>query len=78
MSNTAYVPSDAAREASDYFNSLPFEERAKLAPLLENYRQMGLAEARKEIGRIATLIDVRIRGIKAAGAPAFRDSEVTK
>lgn len=34
-----------AQAASDYFNSLPFEERGKLAPLLEDYRRMGVRAA---------------------------------
>lgn len=60
----AYTPSDAAREASDYFNSLPFEEREKLAPLLDNYRQMGLAEASAHLHRDLRIIDDRIRAIR--------------
>ena len=71
-----YVASPAAAAAGVYFNSLPFEERAKLAPLLEHYRQMGLAEARKEIGRIAILLDVRIREIRAGNLPIPRGPEV--
>lgn len=31
-------------EASDYYNSLSFEERARLAPLLEEYRLLGMRE----------------------------------
>jgi hypothetical protein len=48
-----YIPSDAANEGSDYFNALPIEERQKLAPLLEHYRQMGLAEAYEEMHALA-------------------------
>lgn len=67
--SSAYVPSDAAKMAGDYFNSLPREQRAKLAPLLEHHRQMGLAEARKELQRVLTLIDVRVREIRTRDEP---------
>jgi hypothetical protein len=59
-----YTPSPAAREASDYFNSLPREQRKKLAPLLDNYRQMGLAEAAAAHRNTSTKIRQRIRGIQ--------------
>jgi hypothetical protein len=62
----AYTASPAALEASDYFNSLPFEERAKLAPLLDDYRQMGLAEALDNIDVARRRIEDRIRGIRDA------------
>ena len=37
-------PAAAVKAASDYFNALPYEERKKLAPLLEEYRRMGMRE----------------------------------
>lgn len=70
--NSAYTPSDAAREASDYFNSLPFGEREKLAPLLDHYRQMGLAEAVGHLRRATLHINTRISGIHRAAPPNKR------
>lgn len=64
MTSRSYVPSDAAREASDYYNALPFEERRKLAPLLEHYRQMGLAEAADRFRGSLSRVDARIRDIR--------------
>jgi cell fate (sporulation/competence/biofilm development) regulator YmcA (YheA/YmcA/DUF963 family) len=61
---SAWTPSPAAKAASDYFNSLPFEQRCRLAPLLENYRQMGLAEAREMIEAVTTRIDGRVARIR--------------
>lgn len=43
--NALYFESPAAKASSDYLNSLPIEQRRMLAPVLEHYRQMGLAEA---------------------------------
>ena len=60
-----YVGSEESTAAGEYFNSLPFEERAKLAPLLEHYRQMGLAEAHAEINDVASNVKRRIEGIRA-------------
>jgi hypothetical protein len=65
-SKHGFAPSDAARKASDYFNALPQEEREKLAPLLEHYRQMGLAEAHVTVDAATRQIDVRIRRIRDA------------
>lgn len=62
----SYTPSRAAAEASDYFNALPIEERKKLAPLLEHYRQMGLAECGDVLRAELRRIDNRIRGIRDA------------
>lgn len=59
-----YHESDAAKAASAYFNSLPFEERQKLAPLLDHYRQMGLAEAFDYHEAARLRIQARIRGIR--------------
>jgi hypothetical protein len=64
MSNQ-FAPSDAAVKASDYFNTLPREQRAGLAPLLEHYRQMGIAEARRDLQRVLTGLDCRVREIRA-------------
>jgi hypothetical protein len=60
-----WAPSPAAKAASVYFNSLPIEERRKLAPLLDNYRQLGLAEARDQVGKVALSLDERIARIRA-------------
>lgn len=54
----------AAREASDYFNSLPREERVKLGPLLEEYRRMGMAEYAREVKAAARRMDNRMRNIE--------------
>lgn len=63
---SVYAPSDVARAASDYFNSLPEEERIKLAPLLENYRQMGLAEAAGHMDLAIARTVSRVRNIQKA------------
>jgi hypothetical protein len=65
MSRDLYVGSEKSKAASDYFNSLPQEERAKLAPLLEHYRQMGLAEAHGRINNAAQVVRRRIEEIRA-------------
>lgn len=65
-SNPWHQPSAAARAANVYYNSLPFEQRQKLAPLLENYRQMGLAEAREYQVSAARQVESRITGIRDA------------
>lgn len=66
MSNSAYAPSEAAKAASDYYNALPIEEKRKLAPLLEHYRQMGLAEAHEKVSMVVETLDRRISRIKRA------------
>lgn len=63
-SQSSYVPSEAAMDASDYYNALPFEEKQKLAPLLEHYRQMGLAEVQDNLRKEVRRIDDRIRRIR--------------
>jgi hypothetical protein len=45
MSDSRYDPSAAVQAASARFNALPREVRVELAPLLEHYRQLGVAEA---------------------------------
>lgn len=57
---------NAAREASDYFNSLSRDERAKLAPLLEEYRRMGMAEYARAVKATARSMDERMRAIEAS------------
>jgi hypothetical protein len=52
-----------AEAASVYFNSLPYEERATLAPLLEEYRRMGMREYADEVGFATALMTVRIANI---------------
>jgi hypothetical protein len=64
MADLRFAPSLAAKEASDYFNSLPYEEREKLAPLLDHYRQMGLAEAFDRMQAAARNVGDRIIGIR--------------
>lgn len=59
-----FMPSEAARAASDYFNALPFEERKKLAPLLDHYRQMGVAEANNHMRLVVQKNAKRIREIR--------------
>ena len=66
QSSTAFTPSEAAQAASDHFNALPLEERAKLAPLLEHYRQMGLAEADHAVRHASHALQARIRNIRNA------------
>jgi hypothetical protein len=70
MSGQRYGRSQVAREASDYYNALPIEERRKLAPLLENYRQMGLAEAADGLHALLRRTDARIRGISTEPSPS--------
>lgn len=65
MAKNLFVGSEEASAAGEYFNSLPREERAKLAPLLEHYRQMGLAEAHAEINDVVTNVKARIERIRA-------------
>jgi hypothetical protein len=55
-----------AQEASAYFNSLPIEQRKKLAPLLECYRRMGIEEADRAIRAVSRKLDDRAREITAA------------
>jgi hypothetical protein len=40
-----WTDTPAAQAASTYFNSLPYSMRAKLAPLLEDVRRRGYADA---------------------------------
>jgi hypothetical protein len=54
----------AARAASDYYNSLPFEQRRKLAPLLEDYRRLGIEEALRELHPIRNKLQQRVRDIQ--------------
>lgn len=54
----------AAREASEFFNSLPFDERKKLAPLLEEYRRMGIDEATRAMRNVTQTMDARMRSIR--------------
>ncbi len=55
--------SSAAREASDYFNSLPVEVKKKLAPLLEDYRRIGIEEAHRGIASLGRRLQDRLRQI---------------
>lgn len=64
-SNNLYIGSEEAADASACFNSLPVEERTKLAPLLELHRQQGLAEAHTQISDVASAIKTRIERIRA-------------
>lgn len=49
MNAREFAPGPEAQAASDYFNSLSREQRARLAPLLEEYRRRGVLEALQEI-----------------------------
>lgn len=77
MSKNLWVPSPAAEAASDYFNSLPREQKVRLLPLLEEYRRRGHLEARQEATRaLAGMDSVRLRVtelIEAAGEAAARE-----
>jgi hypothetical protein len=68
-----FAPSEEAVAGSAYYNSLPREERRKLAPLLEHYRQLGLAEAaghqRAALAHAKERIR-RIQGVKDRGDDA--------
>lgn len=63
--SSLYVGSEESTAAGEYFNSLPQEERAKLAPLLKHYRQMGLAEAHTQISDVVSAIKTRVERIRA-------------
>lgn len=51
--------------ASDYFNSLPIEQRKLLAPLLEEYRRMGLDEALRALDTVRRQLAGRAHTITA-------------
>lgn len=57
----------AAEDASDYFNSLPIEERKKLAPLLEDYRRLGIMEALAAMNGVTRQLAARSRSIETKG-----------
>lgn len=50
----------AAQAASEFFNSLPIEQRRKLSPLLEEYRRMGLRAAHDEMAKAHRKVKDRI------------------
>lgn len=65
----------AAQAASDYYNSLPFEQRRQLAPLLDDYRRMGIQEALRGLASVNHNLTLRVRGITAAlDAPELDDA----
>lgn len=66
MRTRTFLGSDAAKEASGYYNGLPIEERRQLAPLLDHYRQMGLAEALGHLDKAKARITTRIESIRDA------------
>lgn len=53
-----------AQEASDYFNALPIEQRRKLAPLLEDYRRLGIEEALAEVAKVKNQLTHRSHEIR--------------
>ena len=61
--------SPAAEQARAYFNTLPIEQRAKLQPLLEHCRQMGLAEALDQVVAVQGRIESRIASIRDLRKP---------
>jgi hypothetical protein len=65
MPRNLWVPSEAANEASDYFNSLPREQKARLVPLLEEYRRRGHIEAREIVTRAVEELDAQRRLVDA-------------
>lgn len=56
----------SVREASDYFNSLPIEQRQRLAPLLEDYRRLGIEEAHLRIRQVGAQLKRRMLSIDAS------------
>jgi hypothetical protein len=52
-----------AEAASVYFNSLPREARAKLIPLLEEYRRMGMGEYQSHINLATKRMSERLRNM---------------
>jgi hypothetical protein len=54
---------EKVRDAVLYYNSLPDEQRAQLAPLLEEYRLRGMHECAMEFAGAARKIDTRIKAI---------------
>lgn len=69
MSHNRYTESQAQKDASAFFNSLPFEYRSKLGPLLEWHRQAGMAEAMEHIDSVGRKLDDRIDGIRKQDTP---------
>jgi hypothetical protein len=59
------------KAASDYFNALPFEQRKALAPLLENYRQMGIDEAIRDLEPVMRKLRDRSRSLAAYDVNKF-------
>lgn len=47
-------------KASDYFNSLPEEQRRQLAPLLNEYRLLGMQEYSRAIADVQRQMSERI------------------
>lgn len=54
----------SARESSDYFNALPLEQRKMLAPLLEDYRRLGMQEYADAMRSAQRKMDDRMRALK--------------
>jgi hypothetical protein len=62
-SATGWGESPVAKAASDYFNSLPIEQRRALGPLLEEYRRIGMVEYAEAMRSAARKMEDRMRGI---------------
>lgn len=86
MNKRDFAPGPEAQAASDYFNSLSREQRAQLAPLLEEYRRRGALEALghlEDARRKVRLHVGRIRELQMPGLGAelarltTRDSQQT-
>lgn len=77
MSVNLWVESQAAKDASDYFNSLPREQKVRLIPLLEEYRRRGHLEAREKVANALGAMDDQRRRVSslvtAAGEAADRE-----
>jgi hypothetical protein len=62
VSDWVWVWTADMSDASDYFNSLPTEDRLRLAPLLEEYRQLGLREAAEYLRAAQRKLSERLSG----------------
>lgn len=51
----------AAQAASEFFNSLPIDQRRKLSPLLEEYRRQGLRTAYDEVAKAHRASERKVR-----------------
>ncbi len=64
-----------AQAASEYFNSLPIEQKRKLSPLLEEYRRQGLRTAYDEVAKAHRASERKVRD-RILTASEFTDAPV--